>query len=268
MWSARGAHEEKPARRVPLSGGEDFVVCGLPAALGIREGGACVGFFARVYPRPLCDWPVRPPDPGQLCARGPVGRAAGHGGLDAAGEIRPGCSEHPGRIPRRLRSRAPRPVPPSPARCWFGPGRPGGPAGGRWGLGLGVRGGGAGLGCWCLVLAVVRLLVWGAGVSVRAVWLWSAWVVGLPGWSVGSGGSVVWSSSVVGSSVVSVSGGVCVAAGFPVARGRCAPREPPAGRKPRPERRLLTTSTDFVGRFFQRRSESCSPHEVEPAGVS
>lgn len=79
---------------------------------------------------------------------------------------------------------------------------------------MGVRGGGAGLGCRCVVLAGVGLLVWRAGVSVRAVWLWSAWVVGLPGWPLGSGGSVVWSSSVVGPSVVSVPGGVCVAAGF------------------------------------------------------
>jgi hypothetical protein len=33
---------------VPLKGVEDFAVCGLPAASGIREGGACVGFFAAV----------------------------------------------------------------------------------------------------------------------------------------------------------------------------------------------------------------------------
>jgi len=51
-------------------------VCGLPAALGIREGGACVGVFARVSPRPFCDAPVRPSAPGQLSARG---RGAGPG---------------------------------------------------------------------------------------------------------------------------------------------------------------------------------------------
>jgi hypothetical protein len=81
------------------------VVCGLPAALGIREGGACVGFFARVYPRPLCDWPGRPSAPGQLCARGPVGRAAGHGGFDARGSRVRGSADF-----GRLRQSLPAPV--------------------------------------------------------------------------------------------------------------------------------------------------------------
>ena len=49
------------ARRAPLSRGEDFAVCGLPAASGIREGGACIGFFPAVSLRPSALCPAARP---------------------------------------------------------------------------------------------------------------------------------------------------------------------------------------------------------------
>jgi hypothetical protein len=146
-------------------------VSGLPAASGIREGGACVGVFAAILLRPLCAGPASRPARAR-CAHGAGWPGRGARRVRRAGGIPAGCSAAhpaPGRKPARLRSRAPRPVPPSPARCGLGPGRAGCRAGVLGGVVLG----------W--LLAVVFVPWW---------WPWLSVVVGcgvVAGWLVRPG---------------------------------------------------------------------------------
>ena len=132
----------------------DFAVCGLPAASGIREGGACVGFLAASSLRPSSAAGDPPARATFSVTRRAGGRAGQPARFDSGGGSWPGCV---GRIPAKpagnLRRRAARPVPPPAclARCWPCPVglRPGG----RWAW-LGVRAGlCVGLGVW-LVVAV------------------------------------------------------------------------------------------------------------------
>lgn len=222
-----------------------------------NSGRRCLCWFLsrHLFAPQRCGRPPAHPGPGARA--GPVGRAAGLGGLDAGGEsgsgfgglrpapaVTPG-SGRPGRTsgrakrvrargrkkeepnpepePRRLRSRAPRPVPPSPARSGLGPGRAGGRPVRVVGSSVGGRSG-LGLGVRCR-----RAWVGCRGVAVAGVWV----VFGCAGvsvrpvwvsaaWVAGvSGWSVGSSGSGVGSWSVGSSGLGRVSGGVGLARRGC-----------------------------------------------
>jgi hypothetical protein len=182
------------------------------------------------------------------------GRGAGPGSppeLDSAGGVPAGCSEHPSGNPPNFRRRAARPVPAP------GPVRGAGSLGCGGCVGLGVRGRGSGLGCRCLVVAAVRLLVGLAGVSVRVCRLSASGLAWLSGRSRRPARGRFPARSLGSAVVVAVPGGVCVAP--------CLFREGSAGalRPPRTPRRKGSPAGTKRGsaQFFKPDSISSSRPE-------